>query len=185
MIDRRPMQIMLDARIVSMESSDLLNMGVDWEWPQIGAGAFGSSQTQPNWPWGIQIGYNSSSEFTNSLLLTLNLLSANEEATILANPQVIAQDGKPAQISVTREEYFEILTQGYYTRSELEKVEIGTVLTITPIIGENNEITMAISTEVSDVIARGSNNLPVVTRRMAESTVRVETRDDNHRGISR
>ncbi len=173
-IDQRPRQIMLDARIVVLESEALLNLGIEWSWPQVSAGAFSDSDLGGAWPWGIRIGYNPAKEFTNSLMMTLNLLSENNEATVLANPQVLAQDGKPAQISVTNEEYFEILTRGYYSMSELEKIEVGTILTITPRIGEHNEITMAMSTEVSDVVARAANKLPVVTRRTTDSTVRVD-----------
>ena len=61
-----------------------------------------------------------------------------------------------------------------YTRFELETIETGTTLTITPRIGDNNEITLEISTEVSDVIARGEDNLPVVTRRTTKNTVRIK-----------
>jgi type II secretory pathway component GspD/PulD (secretin) len=182
LIDRPPRHVMLDARVVVMERSNLLNLGIQWDWPQIQAGTFSSSylhgggtqEVGGKWPWGIQIGYTTSKEFTDSLLLTLNLLAQNNEATVVASPQVLAQDGKEAEIKVFREEYFKIVTEGYYTRSQLEKIESGTLLKITPHIGENNDITLEMSTEVSDVVAYGEDDLPVVTRRSATSTVRIE-----------
>ena len=47
---------------------------------------------------------------------------------------------------------------GYYNQAELQKIESGTVLTITPYIGDNNDITLEMAVEVSDSIpkARGS-----------------------------
>ena len=158
-----------------METGDLKNIGVQWDWPNIAAGAFSNDENRSKWPWGIQIGYTPGKEFTNSLLLTLNLLEQNEEAVILSNPQVMAQDGKEAEIKVLTEEYFEITSNsGYYIESELEVIEVGTILTIIPKITESNGIQLEIGSEVSDVVARGENNLPVVTRRTARSTVMVE-----------
>lgn len=180
LIDRAPRHVMLNARMVVIDGSDLLNLGIEWEWPTITAGIFtnsdfhGGDLEPPNWPWGVQIGYTPGQEFTNSLMLTLNLLGQNDEATVIASPQLMAQDGKPAEINVATEEYFEITSEGYYARSQLEKVDTGTKLKITPRIGEKGDITLDIEAEVSGVIARGEDNLPVVTRRTAKSTIRVE-----------
>jgi len=182
LIDQPSRHIMLDARVVAMEHGDLLNLGLQWDWPKIKAGTFSDSEhhgggatERVDWPWGVQIGYTPGQEFTNSLLLTLNLLAQNDEATVIASPQVLAQDGQQAEIKVVTQEYFKISQESYmYTRFELETIETGTTLTITPHIGDNNEITLEISAEVSDVIARGADNLPVVTRRTTKNTVRIE-----------
>lgn len=184
-VDIAPRHIILDAMIVVMEKKDLLNLGVQWGFPTITAGAFSNDAVKNdngglgvfglNFPWGIQVGYSPNREFTNSLQLTLNLLSQNDEATIIASPQVMAQDGKEASIEVITEEYFQVLTNGYYyAESELEKIDSGTILKIKPQIGDNGEITLQMASEVSDVIARFDNGLPVVTRRKANTTVRVE-----------
>jgi type II secretory pathway component GspD/PulD (secretin) len=182
LFDRPSRHVMLDARVVVMERGDLLNLGVEWGWPQISAGAFTDSShhglergTQPEWPWGIQIGYTTGKAFTNSLLLTLNLLSQNNDATVIASPQVLAQDGQEAEIKVITEEYFKITSpSAYYVQFQLETIETGTTLKIKPRIGDNNEITLEMTTEVSDVISRGEDYLPVVTRRATKNTVRIK-----------
>jgi len=189
--------VMLDARVVVMERGNLLNLGIEWGWPQIQAGFFGASDLhggrryaeaaaeekaippRGQWPWGVQIGYSPDGTFTNALLMTLNLLSENGEADIVASPQVMAQDGRESQIKVMTEEYYMMTTPeaalGFYTRAELEKVESGTILTITPRIGDNNEISLNFSVEVSDSIPRGrGSDLPVVTRRTATNSVRIK-----------
>ncbi len=191
--DQAPRHVMLDARIVVMEKSNLLNLGVDWGWPKMRAGFFGSDffdggaaelQFDGHWPWGVQIGYTSDAVFTDSLVMTLNLLSQNGEADIVSSPQVLAQDGRPAQINVMNEEYYYLTAPqrgavGYgYTEAELQTIEAGTRLEITPRIGDNNDITMDIITEVSDVVSRGEQDqqiLPLVTltRRRSTNTVRV------------
>lgn len=182
--DQPPRHIILDAMIVIMEKRDLLNLGVQWGLPTVQAGFYGASDARGkntgfsmfggSLPWGIQVGYSPNKAFTNALQMSLNMLSQNDEATIVASPQIMAQDGKEATVKVTTEEYFEILTKGYYRKSELEKIEAGTILKIKPQIGANGDVTLDIHTEVSDVVARSGKNLPVVTRRRAESTVRVK-----------
>ncbi|MEE8578124.1 MAG: hypothetical protein V3T31_12795, partial [candidate division Zixibacteria bacterium] len=187
-IDRPLSQILLDARIVVMEKGDLLNLGVEWGWPKIQAGMFSSNhygRGDPELdfggegPWGIQIGYTPDALFTNALELTLNLLAQNGEATILSKPQVIAQDGKESTIEVTTEEYYMLTSPeqagSYYTRTELQEIKSGTILTITPHLGDNNDITLQVSVEVSDSIPRGrGSDLPVVTRRKADNNVTIK-----------
>ncbi len=175
-----PRQVILDVRIVAIESGDLLNLGVNWDWPSASMGAFSNSDQHESgaaggsWPWGLQVGYTPGKEFTNSVNMSLNLLAQNDEITVIANPTVLAQDRKEAQIAVTTEEYYKILTEGFYRGNELEKIDSGTTLTITPFIRQNDEVTLDIAAEVSNVVARGEDNLPVVTRRNAKSTVRVQ-----------
>jgi len=187
-IDRPLSQILLDARIVVMEKGDLLNLGVEWGWPTMQAGMFSSNhygggdpdlEFNGDSPWGIQIGYTPDALFTNSLELTLNLLAQNGEATILTKPQVLAQDGKESKIEVTTEEYFMLtapeLTGSFYSRTELQEIKSGTILTITPHLGDSNDITLQVAVEVSDSIPRGAgNDLPVVTRRKAENNVTIK-----------
>ena len=183
LIDRPPRHVMLDARIVVMNKSDLLNLGIEWGWPQIQAGAF-SNSTLPGgngkWPWGIQMGYTTDKTFTNALQLNLNLLEQNGNATILSSPQVLAQDGKKAEIKVTTEEYYSLMptiSQGatpFYYTPQLQKIEYGTILGITPHIGKNGDITLDLAIEVSDILLRSSDNYPVVSRRIVNNTMRIQ-----------
>lgn len=188
-IDRFKRQVLLDARIVVMERGNLLNLGVEWGWPTIKAGVFrdGAGTTTsapiPGWPWGVQIGYTPDRTFTDSLMMALNLLQENSQADIIANPKVIAQDGRRAEIRVVQEEWFYMLPSallqqnsnfGFGSMGDLQKIESGTVLAITPRIGDNNDIMLEVAVEVSDSIpkARGSE-LPLVTRRTARNAVTV------------
>lgn len=181
LMDQPPGHVMLEARVVVMEENQMLNLGLKWDWPQIRAGMYTNSDIYgvglpgPDWPWGVRIGYTPGKEFTNSLLLTLNLLAENGDASIVSNPQIMAQDGRESQIKVTTDEYFQILTTGLYaTNAQLEKIESGTIMSITPRLSAGNQVTLDILVEVSDVVSRGENNLPVVSRRSAKSTVRIQ-----------
>jgi type II secretory pathway component GspD/PulD (secretin) len=172
-IDTPRQHVMLEAKVVVLERADLLDFGGGWSWPRISAAtAIGDAAS---WPWEMRIGYSPDREFTNALSVALHLMTANNEATIVASPQVLAQDGKPAEIKVTTEEYFQITAEdAVFIRSDLEKIETGTILSITPQVGPNGQLTLDMNIEVSDVVARGEQNLPVVSRRTAHSTVQIE-----------
>ena len=173
-IDLPRQHVMLDARVVVLERGDFLAFGADWVMPQIRAGTVVGDGI--DFPWELRIGYSPTREFTNALSLTLNLLTENNEATIVASPQILAQEGREAEIKVTTEEDFQITSNvGTFLRAELEKIETGTILRILPQVGPDGQLTLDMNLEVSDVIARGEENLPVVSRRIAHSTVQIES----------
>jgi type II secretory pathway component GspD/PulD (secretin) len=181
-IDVRPRQVLLDARVVVMERNDLLNIGVEWGFPQIKAGAFtdsfltgdkGAGNVASSFPYGIQVGYAADRTFTDALLMALNLLEQNGQADIVSNPQVLAVDGKQSQIRNVSEEHY-VLTgpqaQNFYVQAEFVTITSGTTLTITPRIGDDNNITLEMEVEVSESVPRGQgSDLPMVTRRTSQN----------------
>ncbi len=188
-IDKSPTHVMLNARIVVMERGGLLNLGVEYNWPTVQAGWFSSelhgrgttdmADFGGKWPWGVTIGYSPDDTFTNALEMRLNLLQQNDEAQVVSEPKVIALDGRKARIQVLNEQYF-LLTPSTvsafgYTTSYMETVTSGTTLSIIPYIGDDDDITLEMAVEVSDSnpSARGTD-LPIVTRRTAENTVRIK-----------
>ncbi len=188
-LDMTPTHVMLDARIVVMERGDLLNLGIEWGWPTIQAGMFSNDllgkgggelvDFRGKWPWGVQMGYSPDATFTSSLVMALNLLEENDEAKILSKPQLMALNGKQARIQVVKEEYY-VLTSPQttafgFSTNYLQDIQSGTTLTITPYIGDNKDIILEMAVEVSDSVAQGrASELPVVTRRTAENTVRIK-----------
>ncbi|MBN1509364.1 MAG: type II and III secretion system protein [Sedimentisphaerales bacterium] len=187
-VDIRPRHVLLDARIVAMERGDLLNIGVEWGMPTAQAGFFGNAWERGNqlddtvspagmWPWGIQVGLTFDKAFTNSLTAALNLLKQNSKADIISSPQVMGRDGRRSRIQVITEEYFMMTAPQqnlFYSQSQLENIKSGTTLDITPLIGDNNDITLEMAVEVSDSIPQGrGSDLPVVTRRTAQNSVTI------------
>jgi hypothetical protein len=175
-LDLSRRQVLLDARVVAMERGNLLNLGVEWDMPSVQAGGFYDGD---NWLKALQVGYSSDSTFTSSLMATLNLLESTSQADIVSNPQVVAQDGRQAQLRSIQEEWFMMSDNQSdvlgYSRAELQKIESGTTLTITPRIGDSNSIELEMSVEVSDSVAKGrESDLPIVTRRQARNSVTVQ-----------
>lgn len=170
-IDQPQRHVLLQSRVVVLDEIDLMNEGTQWGFPKLHLGGVVDDTLSG---FGMRVGYTLDRQFTNELLVALNLLQRNDRAQILSEPVVMAQDGQSSKISVTRQEYFRIIAQGYYVQTNIEEIETGTILEITPQIGDNNEITLHLDIEVSDVTARGEDNLPVVDRRQAHNVIRLK-----------
>jgi len=180
-LDRRPRQVRLDVRVVTLEHSDLLNLRVEWGWSPVKAGRFGDATPRDNGDvtYGstsdIQVGYTADRAFTDSLLAALDLLHKSGQADITSNSQIPAQEGRQSQLKIVTEEWFPLTaTTPAPSRAELCKIETGTTLTFTPQVGDNNNITLETSVEFSDSLPRGQgSDLPVVTRRTAKNAVTI------------
>jgi type II secretory pathway component GspD/PulD (secretin) len=174
-----PRQVVLDVRTVTLKQGDLLNVRVEWSWPKIQAGVFGNpggpppnAVTADGWPQGVQIGYTPDRTFTDALLAALDLLRKNNQATI-STQQILVQEDCKAQIKALTEEWLPATAPTAASAATPYKIETGTILTVTPRIGDSNIMTLQISVESSDRVpmARGGSALPVITRRTTKNTV--------------
>ncbi|MBW8002022.1 MAG: hypothetical protein FVQ80_08360 [Planctomycetes bacterium] len=174
-IDRPAGHVMLDARIVMMKREDLLNMDVEWGLSETEADIFSDSNHHGD----VWIGYGRGVEFTNSLGLTLNLLERKGQASIVSSSQLLVQDGKEAEIGIGSEGHSSLARDvavdsgDYRNRGELEEIEYGSILNITPHIGLNNEITLDFSVAIRDVVERG-DNYPVAMRRVINNSMPIQ-----------
>jgi Ca-activated chloride channel homolog len=182
-------QVYLDTKVVVVDKDDLMNLGVEWRWPTVQAGMFRpdnqvqdglSRQSQAQFPGDVHIGYSKGDAFTNALEMQINLLEEQGEARVVANPTVMAQEGKVAELGGISDEYFMMVPEvdgdaGVgLSRAELEKIESSTKLSITPNIGDSDNINLDLSFELSEGIAQGrGTDLPVLVRRKTMDTVAV------------
>jgi len=177
-----PRQILLDVRTVTMERGTVSNLGVEWSWPTTRAGVFPGGDATTNataagtWPQGVQVGYTPDQQFTDSLLAVLDVLQKEGRAD-LSSQQILTQDGRQAQIKALTEEWFTLAVpatkQSSPSHLEPHKTDWGTVLSVTPYVGDNNEVTLTMAVEVSDGVKATGSGLPVVTRRTAKNSVTV------------
>jgi len=112
----------------------------------------------------------------------IQMLAQEGYLKIRAAPFVMAKNGETARITIARETFFSIQPQGVETlfRQDIEKVEAGIMLDITPIV-RGDEITVTIeNAEVSEDISTPttgpeiSGSFPVINRRRVSTTVHVK-----------
>ena len=115
----------------------------------------------------------------------VKMLAENGYLTIRAAPRVMAQDGEEADITIGRETFFAIQPPGttgdnstLFYQPDIQKVEAGISLQITPYIRDNAVTVDIKKAEVSeDIRSAGSevalNPYPIINRRSVSTTVNV------------
>ncbi|MBI5273496.1 MAG: hypothetical protein HY860_00390 [Chlamydiales bacterium] len=97
-----------------------------------------------------------------SLGSLISAVEQDSDATIVLNQKIVAQDNNNAQLFVGSNIPFsgstvQIIGQTQTTSSNLEYRDIGTSLSITPTIGDNDVVTLDIDLELSSTTNSGAN----------------------------
>lgn len=130
-------------------------------------------------------GQGANSAFSNFAVTAafVRLLAQEGYLSIRAAPRVTARDGEPAKISITRQSFFSAqpASDNQFFRQELEEVEAGITMEITPIIRGNNITVKIDKAEVSEDIRTtdvnqnvANNPYPLINRRTVSTTVNVK-----------
>jgi len=161
-LDVPPLQILIESMVVETSADALKEFELSLQGEHLGM-SLGNT---------AMITYVGQAE---ALLHKLTWMVQHGSGEIRANPRVIAQEGQEAMVSVAIEQYFQVVSGRVgWEYVNLEQIDATMALTITPRVAEAaRHITCTIKPEVSDVTGTGPNNLPIITRRTAETTVRV------------
>ncbi|MEO0075045.1 MAG: hypothetical protein ABIK31_02920 [candidate division WOR-3 bacterium] len=186
-IDKPPKQIQIEAIISEVSTDALRELGIKW------SGMLSKGSDTINVFADFTKLLETSTElvyktFTKTisgdwsytfLLPALQILAQSGKAEIKANPKIITLEGQKASINVGKEQYYQIVSgQPQYPYIRFEVVKYGTSLNITPIISENDEITVEVEPEVSDFVGDGLTGLPIVSRRTVKTQIRVKDGDN-------
>jgi type II secretory pathway component GspD/PulD (secretin) len=189
-LDRPQPQILIEVMVVEVVKDRLREVGIDWSLTgnksgtSFSAGVNSVDLDNPESEGtyareGLKIG-----NFFGDFNVKVQALVQTGDATIRANPKISTINGHTANINITKEQYFLITTDvpegqegGYYGYgffNRLEAITSGIQLMITPFVGENDEITVAVQPEVGDVVGEGANGLPEISKRSVNTMVRVK-----------
>jgi len=180
-LDLPPDQILIEVIVTEINKDALREIGIDW--------SLEGRRNNPIW----NIGMDSANIADPSLLYNytetalkigdqyvdltarLEALEQSGKATIRANPRITTMNGRTAQIAITKDQYFIIQTGSsqYYQYNTLQSVSSGIKLEITPFTAPSGEITVYVKPEVGDVVGKGQNDLPEISKRSASTSVRV------------
>jgi len=108
--------------------------------------------------------------------ITLDFLLRNNQATILANSQVVTLNGHSANISMVDVVPYVLESGGQQGGMKVQKEEVGIKLSILPTINEDGYITTSITPEVSSIydLIGPNRNIPHIKKRISNTTVRVK-----------
>jgi len=181
-IDVAPRQVMIEAIVTEMSESAARTLGLDWSFDgNDGGSSVFNLRNSPPGRADTSLFFTftelnrTMGDYNVTFETTLRALEDDGEIDIRANPRLATLNGRPASIFIGREEYYSIVTGPLsYPYTKLELIQVGITLEVTPYVSEDNEITVAIRPEVSDVTGQGASDLPVVSKRSVDTKLRVK-----------
>ncbi len=191
-LDQKPTQVLLEARLIEVNTSRLLELGVDWEkltkWTGViteGDPGTTSPGVLPDEIDYIQFGSGEKMfRQMESLELAVDALITKGAGRLLSNTKVVTLNGAPAEI-FAGETVPVVVTSlqapggagGVLQTVQLQKIDVGVRLNITPRIGANNYITTIVEPEISRIMGfvGPDDDLPQTSTRRAKTVVRVKS----------
>lgn len=175
--DRPVRQVLIRAKIVTVSTSALRDIGVsfesvfDVEGAELTVQSSLPSQVTKDRSGALILRNLTGTEFE----AVIRAIEADNRSHILANPRILAMDNSPAEVRMATDEPFTETSIDSVSGSTIENVrflQVGTVLGVTPRIKEDRTIEMDIALDVSSLLEI-RNGIPVVNRNIASSTVAV------------
>ncbi len=179
--DRPARQVLIRAKIVTVSTSTLRDIGINFEsvFDVDGADLVvqGSlpSQVTADRAGSLTLRKLTGTEFE----VVIRAIETDNRSHILANPRILAIDNTPAEVRMATDEPFTETSIDSDSGAVIENVrflQVGTVLEVTPRIKEDRTIEMDIAMDVSSLVEI-RNGIPVVKRNIASSGVTVR---NNH-----
>jgi type II secretory pathway component GspD/PulD (secretin) len=168
-LDRAPAQILIEAQILDIKLDDKRALGVDWKKTtgdiKVGAQDFAA----------VASGGMFFTLMNKNIEVTLNALSERNKVTVLSTPKLLALEHESAEVMVgARTGYKTILAvpNGGGQLEQIQFLESGVILRVTPYVDRFGGIMMKIHPEVST--ASLSNNIPSLATTEVTTRVLVE-----------
>jgi type IV pilus secretin PilQ/predicted competence protein len=187
-VDVAPKQVLIEAKIVDITSSDLQALGVTYNANYApGKGLFTrgtqfaeeadatvTMAEESSSLAGSQIAINALTLKNFSLTATIDALVRDGKASLLASPSIAVISGQEARIVIGERFPFKERTQTTSGTTETTKfVDIGTTLKVNPQINDDGYITLTLHPEVSSLLSSLDAG-PRITTREADTTVRIK-----------
>ncbi|MHC4321871.1 MAG: type II secretion system secretin GspD, partial [Planctomycetota bacterium] len=189
-LDATPQQVLIEAIIAEVTLQDNLARGVEVFFRYGGPSASGnpkgavgsllpsavtSGETTNALAGGIR-----SFTFNRDIDAIFSLIATETEAEILSTPHILCRDEQTASIQVGQSEPIRsgsTTGSGGVTTAQIQYRDTGTILTITPRIGENQMITLDVVQEVSSAIASAASDIdsPTFPIRKTETSLVIKS----------
>jgi type II secretory pathway component GspD/PulD (secretin) len=189
-LDARPRQVLLEARLIEVNVSRLEELGIDWEkitkLSTVVTEGYHGASTVGGMP--TTVDYTELTDFhrlyrqDQTFEVAVDALLTDNHARLLSNAEIATLDGSVAEI-FAGETVPVVITSlqspgsagGSLQSVQLEKIDVGVKLKITPRLTEDGMITVLVQPEVSRILkfVGPDADLPQTSTRRATTMVRV------------
>lgn len=173
-VDRPPRQVLIEAQVLEIRLEDNDKFGVNFDHLFSLAGAAGELQLRgmvnPLTPQSFFVRLSS-----GSLDALVECLKDTTDAKTLASPRVLVVDGQEARIQVGQKLPYRVTTTTETSTMEnVQFLDIGVVLMVTPHISRDGRVLMTVKPKVSSGHIRPDTELPEEKTSEVESNVLLE-----------
>lgn len=180
-LDQKTREVLIEAKIIQISLNDNYKMGVDWNLINRtlkGVEVSSNFRILADTDAGGRINATAVESGPNTLNALIEALHTVGKTDLLSNPRITCVDGEEAKILVGSTIPYKTFDfredQGVLkTFEKVVTVDVGVKLYVTPIINEDDFITMKIRPEVSEVTSF-IDNVPVIDKSETETTVLVK-----------
>lgn len=175
-VDVQQPQILIEAKVVDIRNEFAKDLGIEWEWSRVSFNERHVNDVGQEPP--VVLGHFQRSPM--EIIATINALVDDGKAKVLANPNVLALDGKPASIFIGDEIKYVVSVQVTTTGVNVttETARVGVQLHVVSRVSSDGYITMDLHPEASVIKSflktPADLLLPEISRRFIDSTVRVK-----------
>ena len=160
-IDKPSPQVMFEVKVADVTpQNDSSNFGIEF-----GGVSFQGTQTLGS----TTYTFAGTSAAVN---LTLNALISKGRAEILATPKLVTVNNREADLLIG-ETYPVVFNTSVFGGQNVQFVDIGVKLRLTPTIGEDGTVTAELHPEYSEIEGTTSTGYPIIANRKIDSTLRV------------
>jgi len=188
-LDRRPPQVLLEARLIEVNTTELLEVGIDWErlmrWSTVITEGRPDPSRQGELPDDLDyVEIDKSGDYHRQVAafrVAIEALLTDGSARLLSNANVVTLAGRPAEI-FAGETVPVVITSlqnpgssGVLQTVQIEKIDVGVKLSILPRVSGDGYITTLVEPEISRIIrfVGPDSDLPQTSTRRASTLVRV------------
>ncbi len=184
-LDATPQQVLIEAIIAEVTLTDSLSNGVEYFFRKRGKTSEGASSSLL--PAGITTGSDpllgagtKFFSFNRDLDVFISFIAGETELEVLSSPHILVRDEQTASIQVGASEPIRsgsTTGSGGVTTAQIQYRDTGTILTVTPRIGENGMVTLDIKQEVTDSVPTEDSDIdsPTFTTRVTETSLVVKS----------
>jgi type II secretory pathway component GspD/PulD (secretin) len=162
--DAPPKQVLIEAKILEVQLTDDMRLGVDWSKvmgsASITTGTNFSGNAMGGMLGAVQTGVGTAHELTAAIAA----LESRTRINTLSSPKILAVHGKPARVQVGgKTGYKTTVTNLGVTTEQIQFIDTGIILDITVYISDEGNILMNVQPQVSSASVDAVTQIPTVT----------------------
>lgn len=182
-IDIAPRQVEITARVVDLNQSDALKMGLSYSFGDLSLRE-GDATNSPvtNVPRPKPASFGQFFRVPFNVGIQLDAMATKGDTNILANPRIAAVDNRPARIFIGDTVTYVVSSSTAPTTGQptvvTEKAHVGITLLVTPRISGDGSVMLEVHPNVSTITgylpAPGGASIPQISERSVDTTIRVQ-----------